>query len=152
MNEQTDERTNEQMNERLVLALPRVYPAVPRVVPFAVPRKRGRLTNQVLFSTNQKLIPLILRDAIAVLWRTRRSSKHRFVFTNALGPSRSTTNKEATPPGTYLIVSGSDNPDLHGVTFCRAAIVFSPPALVRSCPEEVRKARRRSLSSDGFCL
>ena len=64
--------------------------------------RKGANDNQVWFSTNQKLIPLIVRDAIAVLWRARRSCDHRFAFADALGPSRTTTNKEATPPGTYI--------------------------------------------------
>ena len=55
---------------------------------------------------------------------------------DAFKPSRTTTNKEATPLGTYLIVSGLDEPDFPGVTFCRAAIVCSAPALTRTLSEK----------------
>ena len=111
-----------------------MHPAVPRVVPCAVPREKGATDNQVWFQVNQKLIPLIFRDAFAN-WRERRSHDHHSAFADALDQRKQQRTKEATPPSTYLIVSGPDDPDLDGVTFCRAAMVSSAPALIRLCPQ-----------------
>ena len=151
-------RTNEQMNERTNVAIPFRFGAVTgpsrgsACRPLRCHVRKRATQNRVWFSTNQKLIPLIVMDAIAILWGARRSYNRRFASANALEPSRTTTNKEATPPGTYLIASGSDDPDFHGVSFCRAVIVSLAPALVRSCPEEVSNAWQRSLDCNGFCL
>ena len=68
-----------------------------------------------------------MRDAIAVLWRARRSYDHRFAFADALGPSHTKTNKEAMPLGTHLIVSRSDDPDFHGVAFFAPQLSSRPP-------------------------
>ena len=108
--------------------------------------------NQVWFSANQKLIPLIVRDAIAILWRARRSYNHCFASADALEPLRTTANKEAAPSGPYLIASGSDDPHFNGVIFQSVTTVSLALTLVLSRSEEIRKARRRSLACNGFCL
>ena len=141
----SDERTNGRKNKRSnkrtsCFGVATGSPCGSACRPLCCPTRKGATDNKVWFSANQKFTPLIVRDTIAVLWRARWPYDHRFAFADTLGPPRTTRNKEAMPPGTYLIVSGSDVPDFHGVIFCRAAIVFSALTLVRSCSEEVRKA------------
>ena len=93
--------------------------------------KGGNLKLSLVFNKTKNSF-LILRDAITACWRAWRPSDHWcFAFADALGPSHAITNKEAMPPDTYLIVSGSYEPDFHGVTFRHAAIICSTSALVR---------------------
>ena len=141
--EQTGGWKNEQTNEHFVLASSLVYPVVLCVVSCAVTHERGWLNIDFVFLANQKLIPLIVRDAIAVLWYARRSCGNRFASADALELLSATTNKETTPPGAYLIASGSDNPDFYSVTFCRAAIVSSAP-----CARPILSGRGQEGSSE----
>ena len=133
-NNPTNEQTNKQTGLfRFVLASQRIHPAAQRIVLHAVTHERGKLEIEFGFRQNQKLI-WFWGMPLRFCWRAWRSYDHRFAFADALGPSRATTNKKAMPPGTYLIVYGSDDPDFHSMTFCHVAIVCSAPRSSKLCP------------------
>ena len=131
--ERTNGRTKRQTNERFALASPRVRPAVPRVAPCAVPREEGRLMIK-LGSQQPKKHSSDCEVCLAACLRERRTHDDHFAFADAFEQRARRRTKEATPPSTYLIVSGSDDPDLDDATFRRAATVSSAPALIRFCP------------------
>ena len=94
--------------------------------------RKGATRNWVWFSTKPKIHFWFWGVPLRLCWCAWRPYDHRLAFTDALGPSHATMNKEASPPGTFLIVSGSDNRDFHGMTFRCATIVCSAPAPVRT--------------------
>ena len=118
----SDERTNGRKNKRSnkrtsCFGVATGSPCGSACRPLCCPTRKGATDNKVWFSANQKFIPLIVRDAISFFCRARRSHNHRFASADAFKLSRTTSNKEAMPPGAYLVASGSDDPDFHGVTF-----------------------------------
>ena len=106
--------------------------------------KRGK-SKLIWFSTKLKTHFWFWGMPLRLCWRAWRSYDHRFAFADALGLLRATTNKQATSPGTYLIVSRSDDLNFYGVTFCCAAIICSAPALIRTL------SVKRSGRLDGDC-
>ena len=106
--ERTNGRTKRQTTERFALALPRARPAVPRVAPCAVPRETGRLMIK-LGSQQPKNHSSDCEGCLAACLRERRSCDHHFAFADALEQRAQQRTKEATPPRTYLILSGSND-------------------------------------------
>ena len=140
--ERTNGRTKRQTNERFALASPRVRPAVPRVAPCAVPREEGRLMIK-LGSQQPKNHSSDCEGCLAACLRERRSCDHHFAFADALEQRAQQRTKEATPPRTYLILSGPNDHDFDGVTFRHAATVLSVPrARFRFCSRRGWVARR----------
>ena len=105
--ERTNGRTKRQTNERFALASPRVHPAVPRVIPCAVPRGKVRLMIK-LGSQHPKNHSSHCEGCLAACLRERWSCDHHFAFADALEQRAQQRTKEATPPRTYLILSGSN--------------------------------------------
>ena len=149
-----NKRTNERTNERTNVSCWRRHEFTPRfrVSSPTLLRTKGGDSELSLVFNNPKTYFSFWGMPLRLCWRAWRSYGHRFAFADAFGPSDATTNKEATPLGTYLIVSWSDDPDLHGVTFCRAAIVSLVPALVRICPQRGWEISKGIIGLNGFCL
>ena len=128
--ERTNGRTKRQTNERFALASPRVHPAVPRVIPCAVPREKVRLMIK-LGSQQPKNHSSDCEGYPAACLRERWSCDHHFAFADALKQRAQQRTKEATPPRTYLILSGSND---HGfqwrdISSRRDRFVGSPHSL-----------------------